>query len=92
MQRLPQRWLQWHYSLWLVFFFALIGLSLFRVAYLYFLGPEIASLPISDLIEAFWVGFRFDLKHLAIFLGSLLVISLPFYWASPIFWAFFKRF
>lgn len=92
MQRLPQRWLQWHYSLWLVFFFALIGLSLFRVAYLYFLGPEITSLPANDLMEAFWVGFRFDLKHLAIFLGSLLVISLTFYWASPRFWAFFKRF
>ncbi len=92
MQSLSQRWLKWHFSLWLTFFFALIGLSLFRLGYLYFLGPEIASLRTNDLISAFWIGFRFDLKYLAIFSGSLLLISLLFYSVSAKLWSFFRRF
>ena len=43
-------------------------------------------------MNAFWVGFRFDLKYLAIFLGSLLLMSLLFYWASAKLWSLFKRF
>ena len=92
MQSNSQRWLKWHFSLWIVFLFALIGLSAFRFAYLYLLGPEISSLPSNELVSAFWIGFRFDLKHLAISLSLLTLVSLPFYWASSRFWSYFKNF
>lgn len=92
MHSLSQRWLKWHFSLWVLFFLALIGLSCFRGAYLYFLGPEISNLPLGDLGMAFWVGLRFDLKHLAIFFGSLLLLSLVFYRASSSWWKLFKYF
>ena len=86
------RWSQWHSSLWLLLFLALIGLSFSRFLLLYFQGPELASLPLADLKKAFWVGLRFDLKHLAIFLGSLVVISLFFYRVTVKWWRRFYWF
>lgn len=86
------RWSQWHRSLWFLLFLVLISLSVGRFLLLYFQGPELASLPLADLKKAFWVGMRFDLKHVAIFLGSLVVISLFFYRASAQWWRGFYRF
>lgn len=85
------RWSQWHRSLWRLIFVGLLTLSAFRFGLLYLQGPALGTLPTHDLEKAFWVGLRFDLKYLAIFLGPLIVLSLFFYQASERWWSGFYR-
>ncbi|GLR64367.1 LTA synthase family protein [Marinospirillum insulare] len=90
-QNLSQRWMQWLVSTWLIFIFTLIGLGVFRLLYLYFLGPKLNSLPSNDLLTAFSIGLAFDLKILGPLSGILILLALPFYKLSAGAWRYFEK-
>ncbi|MBC8258991.1 MAG: sulfatase-like hydrolase/transferase [SAR324 cluster bacterium] len=73
-----------------IFLYLLIGLSIFLLARLGVISAHyenFSTLTFGDICLAFIYGLRFDLASLLVFSGiPLLLLALPFRWASSLWW------
>lgn len=63
--------IQWIFVLWLIY---VIVFTVFRVITFFLFRPY--NMPFSALLPSFWMGFRFDVKWIAIILLPIAVLSL----------------
>lgn len=71
-----RRWRAWFFSFWALILFITLGLLAARLFLLFAHHPDNLSLGHKDIYLAFFMGWRFDLKHLSVLLGPWLLISL----------------
>ncbi len=71
--------IQWIMRLWFIYF---IIFTLFRIATVFLFRP--VNTPISSILPAFWLGFQYDAKWIALILLPIALLSVrlrfsPFY-------------
>ena len=84
------RWRAWFVALCTLIVLICLGLLAARGALLLAHRPAELGLNHPDIAAAFWLGLRFDLKHLSVLLGPWLLLSLLFYRTPAGAWRFFS--
>lgn len=70
-----QHWRELNRQLWRLGLIGVVTLTLMRVLLLWNNAPAPLEVPRSEILEAFWMGLRFDAKIMAILLGPWLLIA-----------------
>ncbi len=85
--------IQWIFVLWLIY---VLVFTIFRVATVFLFKP--VNITVSSLAPSFWLGFRYDVKWIAIILLPIAIISVypkfsPFYSErNKRFWSYYLAF
>lgn len=70
-----QHWREMNRQLWRLGLIGVVTLTLMRVLLWQLNAPSSLDVPAGELLQAFWMGLRFDAKIMAILLGPWLVVA-----------------